>query len=75
VKEALSGKSTAPTEDLIDLSSIPEEYHEFSDVFSKGEAETLSEHYPYDFKINLEEGQAPPPEHMYFLSLLELGPL
>jgi hypothetical protein len=74
VKETLSGKSAAPTGDPIDLSSIPEEYHEFSNVFSKGKAETLPEHRPYDLKIDLEEGQAPP-GRMYSLSPSELGPL
>jgi hypothetical protein len=74
-KETLSGKSVAPTRDLIDLSSIPEEYHEFSNVFSKSKVETLPEHCPYNLKIDLEEGQVPPPEHMYSLSLSELGPL
>jgi len=32
----------------IDLSSIPEEYHEYVDVFSKSKAETLASHHPYD---------------------------
>jgi hypothetical protein len=73
-KETLSGKSAAPTRDPIDLSSIPEKYHEFPDVFSKGKAETLPEHHPYNLKIDLEEGQAPP-GCMYSLSPLELGPL
>jgi hypothetical protein len=52
-----------------------QEYHEFSDIFSKGKVETLSEHRPYNLKIDLEEGQAPPPGRMYSLSPLELGPL
>jgi hypothetical protein len=71
----LSGKSAAPTGDLINLSSILEEYQEFSDVFSKGKVETLPEHCPYDLKIDLEEGQAPPSDCMYSLSPSELGPL
>jgi hypothetical protein len=74
-KKTLSGKSAAPTGDPINLSSIPEEYHEFSDVFSKGKVETLPEHRSYDLKIDLEEGQAPPPGRMYSLSPSELGPL
>jgi hypothetical protein len=74
-KETLSGKSVDPTRDPIDLSSIPEEYHEFSNVFSKDKAETLPEHCSYALKINLEEGQAPPPGRMYSLSPSELGPL
>jgi len=32
----------------IDLSSIPEEYHEYTDVFSKSKAETLASHHPYN---------------------------
>ena len=38
-----------------DLSNIPSKYHEFANIFSKTKAETLSPHYPYDLKINLEE--------------------
>jgi len=63
-------KSDAP-----DLSNIPEEYHEFTDVFSQGKAETLLMYHPYDLKINLEEGAEPPPGHMYLLSPSELGAL
>ena len=74
-KETLSGKSAAPVGELTDLSSIPEDYHEFTDVFSKGKAETLPEHRPYDLKIDLEEGQTPPPGHMYSLSPSELNTL
>jgi len=37
----------APKED-IDLSSIPEEYHEFIDLFSKKKADQLPLHGPYD---------------------------
>jgi len=32
----------------IDLSAIPEEYHEYTDVFSKSKAETLTPYCPYD---------------------------
>jgi len=39
-----------------DLSNISFKYHEFANVFSKTKAETLSPHYSYDLKINLEEG-------------------
>ena len=57
-----------------DLSSVPEDYHEFADVFSKGKADTLPPHHSYDLKINLEEG-TPPPNHMYSLSQSELETL
>ena len=37
------------------LSNIPSEYHEFTNVFSKTKAEVLVPCHPYDLKINLEE--------------------
>jgi len=54
-----------------DLSNIPSEYHEFADIFSKTKAETLPPHYPYDLKINLEEGAQPPAGPIYSLSASE----
>src|SRR5882724_12424702 len=41
---------------MVNMNSIPEEYHNFADVFSKSKAGKLAEHQPYDFKINLDEG-------------------
>ena len=38
------------------MSGVPEEYHEFADVFSKTRADILPEHRPYDLKITLEDG-------------------
>ena len=59
-----------------DLSTIPEEYHDYADVFSKAEADKLAPHRPYDLKINLEEGTTPPPiTAMYSLSPSELETL
>ena len=49
----------------VDLSSVPKDYHEFTDVFSKGKADVLPPHHPYHLKINLEEGTLPP-NQMYF---------
>jgi len=43
----LQAKSTTISE-KINLSAIPEEYHEYTDVFSKSKAETLAPHCPYD---------------------------
>ena len=54
-----------------DLSNVPSKYHEFADVFSKTKAETLPPHYPYDLKINLEEGAQPPVGPIYSLSASE----
>ena len=42
------------------MSSIPEEYHDFADVFDEVQANVLAEHRPYDLKIVLEEGASPP---------------
>ena len=59
----------------MDLSSIPSEYHDYADVFSKSKADTLPPHRPYDLKINLEEGTSPPLGPIYSLSLAELTAL
>ena len=60
---------------LTDLSDIPEDYHEFADVFDKKKADTLPPHRSYDLKIETEEGAVPPSNHMYSLSPLELEAL
>jgi len=54
-----------------DLSNIPSEYHKFTDVFSKTEAEVLASYYPYDLQINLEEDAQPLVGFIYFLSAFE----
>ena len=56
----------------LDLSSVPEEYHDFADVFDKAKADMLASHRPYDLKINLEEGSTPPLVQMYSLTQTEL---
>ena len=68
--------NSVKTEDPIDLSSIPDDYHEFADVFSKGKADTLPPHCPsVDLKIDIEDGAPPPPGRMYSLSTTELEAL
>ena len=67
-----SGKSAAISDETPDLSHIPEDYHDFADVFNKAKADTLAPHRPYDLKINLEEGASPPVGAMYSLSQSEL---
>jgi hypothetical protein len=67
-----TASSAASTVDSsVDLTSIPEEYHEFADVFSKNQADTLASHQPYDLHINLEEGAPLPPGQVYSLSETE----
>ena len=57
-RSTVQAKSTAISE-KIDLSSIPEEYHKYPDVFSKSKAETLTPHHPYDLWIDLEKDSHP----------------
>ena len=55
----------------IDLSSIPEEYYKYTDIFSKSKAETLTPHYPYNLQIELEKDFYPLVETIYSLSQFE----
>jgi hypothetical protein len=55
------------------MSSIPEEYHKFPDVFSKAKADKPADHRPYDLKIDLEEGAALPLGLIYSLSQREVS--
>jgi len=66
----VQAKSTTISE-KINLSFIPEEYHEYADVFSKSKAETLAPHRPYDLQINLEKDSHPPVGTIYSLSKFE----
>jgi hypothetical protein len=56
------------------IASVPEEHHEFADVFSKGKADALPPYCPYDLKIDLEDGSIPP-SLMYSFSQSELETL
>jgi len=66
----VQAKSTAISE-KINLSSIPEEYHEYTDVFSKSKAETLTPYHPYDLWIDLEKDSHSLVETIYSLSKFE----
>jgi len=54
------------------LSTIPPEYHEFADLFSKKEADKLPAHRSYNHAIPLESGKAPSFGPIYKLSPAEL---
>jgi len=54
-----------------DLSKVPSKYHKLANVFSKTKAETFPSYYPYDLKINLEEGAQPLIGPIYSLSASE----
>ena len=66
---------TAPDNTLVNMTGIPPDYHEFTDVFSKTCTSTPALHWPYDLKIELEEGTSPPFGPIYFLSQSELKSL
>ena len=55
--------------------AIPREYHDFLDVFSKSEADSLPPHRPYDHAIELEPGTTPFHGPIYRLSETELETL
>ena len=65
----------ASVEDTPNLSAIPEEYHDFADIFSKSNASVLPPHREFNLKIELEEGATPPPGRLYSLSPFELNTL
>ena len=73
----LSGHATSipETYDPVDLQDVPEDYHDFADVFSKAKANTPAPHRPYDLKIILEDGKEPPQPPIYPLSTSELKTL
>ena len=51
---------------------LPQEYHDFLDVFSKKDSDTLPPHRKYDHKIQLEEEQKPGHAPLYKMSPEEL---
>jgi hypothetical protein len=51
---------------------VPEEYHDFVDVFSKAKASVLAPHRPYDHRIDFAEGTTAPYGPIYPLSEKEL---
>jgi hypothetical protein len=59
----------------VNLTNVPTEYHDLTNVFSKKRADTLPAHQPYDLKIKLEDGATPPFSPIYSLSQFELRTL
>ena len=70
----LSNKTT-PDDTPVNMSGVPPDYHKFTDVFSKTCASAPALHWPYDLKIELEEGTTPPFGPIYSLSQSELKSL
>lgn len=67
IEKALAKKITMDPRE-----KLPEDYHEFLDVFSKQEADKLPPHRPYDHKIQLKEGSEPSFGPLYDMSREEL---
>ena len=74
-KPSVFGKSASTSKEAPDLAHVPEEYHDFTDVFNKCKSETLPQHRPYDLKVDLEDGATPLIGPMYSLSQSELATL
>jgi hypothetical protein len=73
--EPLKPNSSDKPKFNLDLKDVPEVYHEFSDVFSRQEADTLPPHRDCDLKINIDEGAEVPAGPIYPLSEFELKTL
>jgi len=71
----LTSHSTTTSETKVDTNTVSEDYHDFTDVFSKSKASKLADHQPYDLKITLDEGTSPPYGPIYSLSQEELATL
>ena len=71
----VTGQSVTTSKIPVDMSSVPEDYHDFADVFSKSKAGKLADHRPYDLKITLDKGTALPFGPIYSLSQEELAAL
>ena len=67
-----SARSASTSNEPLDFSQIPEEYHNFAKVFSKSKAFNLAPHRLYKLKIDIEEGDMLPISPMYQLSQVEL---
>jgi hypothetical protein len=65
-------KALQPKKETDPLTILPEEYHEFQDVFSQREANTLPQHRPYDHTIQLKEASKLPFSRLYPMSRDEL---
>ena len=68
------GSTTVNTSEILDSikQHVPKHYHDFADVFSKVNTDTLAPHRSYDLKIDLEDGTLPPLSPIYSLSVSEL---
>ena len=71
----LHSASASPPVNTHNFSGVPQEYHNFANIFSKAKATTLTLHHKYGLQINLEEGASLSLDTVYSLSQTELGVL
>ena len=65
-------KALEPKKHFDPAIKLPKEYHQFLDVFSRQEADTLPVHRSYDHKIPLEDRKQPTFKALYSMSQDEL---
>ena len=56
----VTSHSTTTSETKVNMSTIPKDYHDFTDIFSNSKASKLADHRPYNLKITLDEGTSLP---------------
>ena len=59
----------------LDLFTVSSKYHNFANIFSESQANTLTCYYLYNLKIYLDEGTSPPWGPIYSLSQVEIHTL
>ncbi|GAA6045106.1 hypothetical protein JCM8097_008498, partial [Rhodosporidiobolus ruineniae] len=69
-----SGDYVPPSADELDSlrGQVPAKYHEWLDVFSKDQADSLPAHREYDLHIDIEPGKSIPQSKIYPLSATEM---
>jgi len=71
----VTGHSMTTSETPVNISTVPKNYHDFADIFSKSKAGKLADHQPYNLKNTLDKGTSPPYGLIYSFSQEELATL
>jgi len=69
----VTGHSTTTSKTKVDMSTIPEDYTNFTDIFSESKAGKLADHRPYDLQNHTGRRHFPPFGPIYSLSQEELA--
>ena len=68
----MKGRAGKVDKTKLGLDQVPEDYHEFKDVFSKLRSKLLPPHHSHNLSIQIEDGTTPPLGPIYLLSAIEL---